>query len=161
MALPLLEPGRPILDAGSGVGIPGLPLALTGPARPVYLVEPRSACIGLIHWLLSGLPRLNARTVPRRIQSLRLHDLPRVQVVTRAALDWPALEATAYPDDGPVLRWSGPDVDPPPTTPDWVSTRITVHWKGLDQEFLWWGPEEVFHVKHSYWKEQPLTIQTA
>lgn len=153
MAGPLLQPGRPILDIGTGVGLPGLPLALAQPALPVVLVEPRARCIGLIHWVLDQLPPVNVRVIRSDAASLPDHRLPPCQVLTRAALDWPGLRECFYPGGHPMIRWSGPDVELPPRAPGWTGRRLTVTWEQSRQEFCWWGPDRLFHVKQSAWED--------
>lgn len=162
MALPLLVAGRAVLDIGTGVGLPGLPLALARPARPTILVEPRPQCIGLIHWLLDRLPPLNVTVRQSKAQSLNRHTLPPCQVVTRAALDWSLLASGFSPDSHPILRWSGDTVENPPARADWVDRRCTIHWNTTHQEIIWWGPDTVFHVKQNHWNNitGPVTVET-
>ncbi|MFB6226849.1 MAG: hypothetical protein ABEH89_00820, partial [bacterium] len=64
------------------------------------------------------------------------------------ALDWQGLRQAFYPDRGPILRWSGPDVTRPPDTPLWSGHRVRVDWQNRTQLFDWWGSGELFHVKH-------------
>jgi hypothetical protein len=151
LAFPLLKFGRAVLDAGTGIGIPGLPLVLLEPARPMHLVEPRQGCIGLINWITSKLPPLNLNIHPQQLESLRSERLPPTQVVTRSALDWSSLRQFVPTNEGPIIRWSGPSVAHPPNRPAWTSTRLRVHHDRFDQEFIWWGPTELFHVKQTHW----------
>jgi hypothetical protein len=151
LALPLLKAGRAVLDAGTGVGIPGFPLSLTAPARPMHLVEPRQGCIGLINWISGELPPLNLTIHPHRLESVRPEGLPRTQVVTRSALDWGPLDEFVPDSEGPVLRWSGPSVEAPPEREGWTGARLRVHLDRFNQEFLWWGSTRLFHVKQNHW----------
>lgn len=153
LASPLLVEGRSLLDAGTGVGLPGLPLALSAPARRVDLVEPRSGCVGLLHWLIDRLSPLNPRVHEVRLSEVPFHRLPRFQVVTRAALDWSSLRAALPDRAAPILRWSGPSVDPPPSREHWEAHRLRVSWRSTQQEVFWWGPTALFHVKQTRWTE--------
>jgi len=121
MAQPLLFSGRTLLDAGTGVGLPGLPLSLS--------VDSRND----------------------RLNRVNFHRLPPVQLVTRAALDWSDL-SNALPDStAPIVRWGGPKVPPPPKRSDWIRRAVRVTWNAVHQEFYWWGPEKMFHVKQNHW----------
>ncbi len=141
----LFREGRPLLDAGSGVGIPGLPIALAGPARPVHLVEPRTRCVSLIRWLLQRLPPITVQLHSRRYEDVPPSSLPEVQVITRSALDWSAL-IDSPPSWGPIVRWAGPDVPLPPERPGWLARRL--RWQGEQAAtVIWWGSDELFHVK--------------
>lgn len=151
MVVPLLLEGRSLLDAGTGVGLPGLPVALTAPARPVHLIEPRSACVGLLRWLIDQLPRLNLTLHQVPLRRVTFSRLPPVQVLTRSALDWSTLRAAVPEDCGPIIRWSSPEVPLPPERSDWTTHRIRVSWEKHTQEFVWWGPRTMFHVKQSHW----------
>lgn len=155
MAQPLLLSGRSLLDAGTGIGLPGLPLSLSSPARPTILVEPRTRCIGLIHWLLEELPTLSLQLLNHRLETVNFHRLPPVQLVTRAALDWTQLSDNLPESTAPLIRWSGPNVPPPPKRPGWIRRSIRVIWNDHQQAFYWWGPEELFHVKQSHWSSAP------
>ena len=63
LALPVLGVHGPIVDLGSGCGVPGIPLALALPERPVVLLESRQrkaeALAGLVDELGLG-PRVQA-----------------------------------------------------------------------------------------------------
>lgn len=148
---PLLRAGRSILDVGSGVGIPGLPLALAAPARPVWLVEPRTRPVALIRWILNKLPPLHVFLDPVRLESVPFYKRPPLQAVTRAALDWDQLREALPADTDPLIRWAGERVAPPPAQPDRTALRITVRHESLSQTFYWWGSRRLFHVKQSLW----------
>lgn len=153
-ARPLLCGGRGLMDAGSGVGVPGLALALADPARPTWLVEPNARNLALMRWLMTDLPPSNTQLIDRPLEEVAFHRLPRVQVVTRAALSWETLQSALPGRAGPVVRWSGPDVSLPPDRSDWTACRITVRVNSRAQTLDWWGPTPLFHVKHSRWRKR-------
>lgn len=151
-ARPVLCGGRALMDAGSGVGVPGLALALADPARPTWLVEPKARNVALMRWLLARLPPLNTRLFARPLQEVPFHRLPRLQLVTRAALSWETLRSALPARTGPLVRWSGPDVPPPPDRTGWTACRLTVRVDSQAQTLDWWGPTALFHVKHARWR---------
>lgn len=151
MAEPLLQDEQSVIDVGSGVGIPGLPLALLSPDRSMYLLEPRQACIGLIHWLINQLPDINTRVIEDKIQDVNFTNYPSLNVLTRAALDWDTLSTALPENNGPIIRWSGPDVDSPPKKSGWIHKRLSVHYDRFSQEFIWWGPESIYERKIKEW----------
>ncbi|MFB6356377.1 MAG: RsmG family class I SAM-dependent methyltransferase [bacterium] len=147
---PLLSAGRPIMDIGTGVGIPSLPLAIADPARPIIAVEPREECISLLHWLLSFINNTHVRTHCSTLQNIPLHCIPPAQVVARSSLDWDELlmdDTSRYP----YVRWSGPNVPEPPDREGWVHRTINCTHSLVYQSFDWWGPREMFHVKQHLW----------
>ncbi len=154
-ARPLLRAGRPLLDVGSGAGLPGLALALADPARPVYLLEPRRRNVALIRWLLGRLGPLNVTVLPRPLEALDPHSLPGFQVVSRAALDWKTLDRQLPEGAQPRVRWVGPRVSPPPDRPGWTARRWVAHPESTRQTLEWWGETALFHVKHPRWECLP------
>lgn len=157
VVLPLLDVDRPVLDVGSGVGIPGLPLGLAEPSLSLTLLEPRQQCIALIRWLLSRFKELdlNPSLLASSIEEASLPGTPGQQVLTRAALDWSTLTDHLPETYGPIIRWSGPDVPDPPTRTDWTHIRLDCSPPCLSepQQLLWWGPTDLFHVKQSSWSD--------
>lgn len=151
-ARPLLRAGRAVLDVGSGAGLPGLPLALADPARPVFLLEPRPRNVALLRWLVGRLPPLNVTVLPRDLEGLALHRLPPVQVVSRAALDWETLERELPGEAAPRVRWVGPQVPSPPDRAGWRAVRWVARVGSTRQTLEWWGPRALFHVKHHRWR---------
>lgn len=155
LARPLLSRGRALLDVGSGVGVPGLVLALADPARPVFLLEPKTRCTALIRWLLEKLPPLNLRILPHRLEELDFTRLPPVQALTRGALDWTLLDRHLPPRVDPILRWAGSRVEPPPSHPRRLGLRLRLTTSQCQQTFYWWGTPRLFHVKQSAWESRP------
>ena len=69
----------PLLDLGSGVGMPGIPLAITLPERPIFLVERRSRRSTFLKLAVSQLKLDNATVYSKDVRSLAS---PPVQTVT-------------------------------------------------------------------------------
>lgn len=55
LPLGVATPEGPLLDAGSGAGLPGIPLALALPEVAVHLVEPRKKRVEFLHLALAEL----------------------------------------------------------------------------------------------------------
>ena len=155
LVLPLLEPKKPVIDLGSGVGIPGLILAIANPEQKIYLLEPKTKSIALLRWLLNRLPCENVEIIHARAADANLNGYPPLQVVTRAALDWEQIDRSCPDSFDPRIRWSGPSVEPPPSSPQRISVLLTANHKGIRQQFYWWGKEKLFHVKQSEWDSIP------
>jgi hypothetical protein len=102
-------------------------------------------------WLINQLPPLSIKIHPCHLQKKLFTGISTVQVVTRSALDWETLADQVPEENGPIIRWSGPTVEPPPERVEWVSRRLRVHYDRFSQEFIWWGPQSLFHVKQNHW----------
>ena len=84
LALPFLDGGGPLADVGSGGGVPGIPLAMALPERPVVCIESRerkAAALGQLVETLGLGPRVQA---VRARAELWLADHAVDTVVTRA-----------------------------------------------------------------------------
>lgn len=153
---PLLSPDLPLLDIGTGVGVPGIPLTLVNPDRPLHLVEPRVGCIGILRWLCSRLGLDDVSIYPDPFENVDFPQNVEFQAVTRATLDWDFFFSDSYPLTY-LIRWSGPSVSPPPAREGWVAVHVELSPPFLSdqQEVIWWGEEQLFHVKHSEWDDCP------
>jgi 16S rRNA (guanine527-N7)-methyltransferase len=61
--LTVLKPKPPIVDVGSGAGLPGIPIAIAQPDRPVILLEPRAKRAEFLRGAIERLEIGNARVV--------------------------------------------------------------------------------------------------
>ena len=64
-----LEPQHQILDVGSGVGLPGIPLAIQFPNYPITLVERRQKRAGFLKIVVSQLELENVTVVAEDVTS--------------------------------------------------------------------------------------------
>ncbi len=71
---PLLSPSERILDIGSGVGLPGIPLAIAFPKHQVTLVERRQKRASFLRLVVGQLELANVIVVSDNVQ--RFQDAP-------------------------------------------------------------------------------------
>jgi len=117
-ALPLLDPGRRVIDLGSGAGFPGMVLAAARPDLKVWLVEARHK---KTVFLESAARRaaLSCSVLNVRVSASLPEDFPdAVDILTVRALrlgpqEWSALTCRMG-RNGRILRWAGPAAPPPP-----------------------------------------------
>jgi hypothetical protein len=150
VALPFLDSDEHVLDVGTGVGIPGIPLALCQRSPSITLLEPRSECVALARWLMDRCLERDLPVIQSTYEDAELTEKDVNLLISRAALDWTTLR-THSPGPIPILRWTGPDVAEPPDDPDWTFIRVQAHPERLSspQELTWWAPDSMFHVKQS------------
>lgn len=83
--LAVLDPRRPLLDVGSGGGLPGIPAAITAPACAVTLVEPRARRASFLRHVVAKL------ALPCEVREARAEELEArgfASAVSQAV--WPA-----------------------------------------------------------------------
>ena len=106
------EPRGPAVDVGSGVGAPGVPLAIAAPGRPWRLIEPRRLRSAFLEEVVRELG-LDAEVVPLTAEAAaRDPRLARThQVATARALAAPeralSLCTPLVRPQGVVLLWVG------------------------------------------------------
>jgi 16S rRNA (guanine527-N7)-methyltransferase len=101
----IMEPRLPLVDVGSGGGIPGLVVAAFAPDRVVLLVEPRAKRAAFLRTAAHAL-RLSQVTVVRDRWPLSRLQGP-VQVVSRAVVSplvWPSMALEGGTDVEGVIR---------------------------------------------------------
>jgi 16S rRNA (guanine527-N7)-methyltransferase len=69
--LDLLGDG-PCVDVGSGAGLPGIPLAIAGPARRWHLLEPRRQRAAFLEEVVRELGLANVEVLPLRAEEAAL-----------------------------------------------------------------------------------------
>lgn len=152
---PLLAKDRPIIDIGSGVGLPAIPLALAEPDRDVIIVEPNRRAHSLSHWLLSKLPEVNVHHEETTLEAFDFSSTPDAQLVSRATFSFKQLTTGVPGGIEPVIKWSGGDSETKFTPTRDKFVKITVEYEQLTQRFLWAAAEKMFHVKQKDWAELP------
>lgn len=115
----------PMLDIGSGAGLPAIPVAATWPEGRILCVESRSKRVSFIRHAARTLGLQNVRAVCARAEEVVAVD-PSLKssfgsVTARAVADVPTLLALAGPflaEGGRVLLGRGGEETPP--TPGWT-----------------------------------------
>lgn len=102
-------PAGALLDIGAGAGLPGLPIAILQPERPVTLVEPNGKKIRFMRQVCLELALENVTLEPRRIEALEPavpFDAAICRAFTDAATFW-ALAAPHVRETAPVIAMKG------------------------------------------------------
>ncbi|MEW6490770.1 MAG: RsmG family class I SAM-dependent methyltransferase [Thermodesulfobacteriota bacterium] len=123
----LVPPAFPLLDIGSGAGLPAIPIALCFPGTPVFCLEPLAKRVSFLRHAarVLGLPALH-------VLAARMEDTSRhpqllgsfATATARAVADPAALLAGARPflrPDGQAFLLRGPE--PPPEISGWELLR--------------------------------------
>lgn len=85
LVAPHLTASQPLLDIGSGVGFPAIPLALAFPEHRIYLVERRQRRAGFLKMVAGQLGLRNVTVVASDVQALSPADIS-FSVVTAQAV---------------------------------------------------------------------------
>lgn len=124
----LAPPAFPLLDIGSGAGLPAIPVALRFPGEPVFCLEPLAKRVSFLRHAVRTLGLTAVQVIAARTEEVgRLH--PHLQgffaaATARAVSDPVALLASARP----FLRWDGIAFlllgpEPPPAAAGWKLFR--------------------------------------
>lgn len=105
-------PGTIIIDAGSGGGLPGLPLAILNPDCLFYLCDSTQKKMKAVDDMVSALGLSNVQTLPVRLESLRLQAdfvIARGLAETKQIIQWTrhllsAKEKNAVPNGWILLK---------------------------------------------------------
>ncbi|HSH69866.1 MAG TPA: 16S rRNA (guanine(527)-N(7))-methyltransferase RsmG [Deferrisomatales bacterium] len=124
-----LPPRFPLLDIGSGAGLPGIPLALLHPQGTILCMEPRIKRVAFLRHACRVLALNNVQVIAERTSGALLADPSLAHCVltatARAVADVPSLLEAAAPFLAPegrvVLPRGGEDKSPPP--PGWERSR--------------------------------------
>lgn len=102
----------PLVDMGSGPGLPGIPLAIARPDLPMILAEPRGARVEFLREVVGRLGLANVEVFAGKVNARFPH---RVRgVITRAVATIPETldrVARAIEPGGRMLFMKGPDCD--------------------------------------------------
>ena len=106
--VPWLPEGA-LLDIGTGAGLPGLPIAIAQPQRPVTLLEPNNKKVRFLRQACLALKLDNVTLVAERIEDFDPPQ-PFAAAICRAFTDaagfW-AVAATRVADNAPVIAMKG------------------------------------------------------
>ena len=83
--VPWLPDGR-LVDIGSGAGLPGLPVAIAQPQRPVTLIEPNGKKVRFLRQACLTLALHNVTIVPERVEDV-VAEAPFKVAICRAFTD--------------------------------------------------------------------------
>lgn len=89
--------GKTVLDVGSGVGLPGVVVAICRPASRVVLAEPRARRAGFLRWALWRLGLGNAEVRRERAEELRAAGQAFDRVLARALAAFPRAAELCLP----------------------------------------------------------------
>lgn len=114
--VPWLPDGH-LVDIGTGAGLPGLPIAIAQPQRPVTLVESSGKKVRFLRQVCLTLALENVTIVPARIEDV-VSEEPYAAAICRAFTDaegfW-ALASRLIDDAGQVIAMKGrPGTEPLP-----------------------------------------------
>jgi 16S rRNA (guanine527-N7)-methyltransferase len=112
LVLNFLEPPSPLLDMGTGAGLPGIPLKIARPGLEVILAEPRGARVEFLNRVvqelgLKGIEVFGGKVGPR-------FDRKVAAVITRAVASIPETldrVVNCLDPDGTVILMKGPGCD--------------------------------------------------
>jgi len=114
VALPLLEKEKPpLMDIGSGGGLPGIPLAICCPKRPFFLVETREKKAGFLQEAVRELGLEEVHVIQERVEDLGKNQEFREKmgvVTARGLAPLPSLIELSLPFlrvGGILLAWKG------------------------------------------------------
>ncbi|MGD9570519.1 MAG: 16S rRNA (guanine(527)-N(7))-methyltransferase RsmG [Thermoleophilia bacterium] len=114
LTIPEIASAAALVDVGSGVGFPGLALAVARPDLSVTLVESEQRKADWLHRASAGIP--NVRVVPDRSENLAGRERESFPLVTMRALGpLPVALELAAPlvsVGGAVVAWRGDDAYP-------------------------------------------------
>lgn len=123
----LVPPPFPLLDIGSGAGLPALPVALCFPGAPVFCLEPLAKRVSFLRHAGRVLGLAALHVLPGRMEDASRRPELRgffAAVTARAVADPLVLLAGARPflrEDGQAFLLRGPA--PPPAVPGWELHR--------------------------------------
>lgn len=113
LVLTFLEPPSPLLDMGSGPGLPGIPIKIARPELEMILSEPRKARAEFLRIVCGALGLRNIEIVPRRVGTRLGLRVP--GIISRAVATIPEtldMVATCLEPAGRMIFMKGPGCDP-------------------------------------------------
>lgn len=119
-------PAGPAIDVGSGVGVPGIPLAIADPTRPWRLLEPRHRRAAFLEEVVRQL-ELECEVVAMTAEAAVTDDRLRAAhalVTARALADPPTAFSLSLPlvrHDGVAAVFVGRSAGIPPEAEMWIA----------------------------------------
>ncbi len=106
----------PVLDVGSGGGLPGIPIAIIHRDREVYLCEPREKRTIFLKEVKRQLGLSNVYVINKRIEDIKSVEIPPVGIsITRATgIDEQFVRESSrlLANDGIIIKMAGPNNEP-------------------------------------------------
>ncbi|HEX7951447.1 MAG TPA: 16S rRNA (guanine(527)-N(7))-methyltransferase RsmG [Burkholderiales bacterium] len=121
-------PAGNLVDVGSGAGLPGIPIAISCPGRPVTLVDSNSKKGAFLKQAVTELDLQTVRVVTERAETFRPSDLFRI-VISRAfsdLADFVKFAGHLCATDGVMVAMKGlrPDDELAKLPPSWAASKI-------------------------------------
>lgn len=124
-ALGVREGDGRAVDAGSGAGLPGIPIAIARPQLEVTLVEPRQARIAFLELAVERLDLRNVRVTRGRVESLEAEafDVAFARAFAPLHDAWARLRGALAPS-GRLVFFAGSSTEIPLTLDGAVSIQV-------------------------------------
>lgn len=121
-------PAGNLVDVGSGAGLPGIPIAIACPGRPVTLVDSNSKKGAFLKQAVTELHLHTVRVVTERVETFRPSDLFRI-VISRAfsdLADFVKFAGHLCATDGVMVAMKGlrPDDELAKLPSSWAASKI-------------------------------------
>ena len=123
-AVPHLGAAASLIDAGSGAGIPGVPIAVARPDLPVTLVDPRRQRVAFLELVRDELALTALDVRQGRAQSVGIEaDVVTARALGDAMATWEATSRLLRLG-GRLIYWAGGTFDPGRDSPAGASVEV-------------------------------------
>jgi 16S rRNA (guanine527-N7)-methyltransferase len=135
-----------VLDAGSGAGLPGVPIAIARPDCQVRLVEPRSRRAAFLELVVERLAIQNIRVTLERVEATsEAADVALARALAGPAASWDLVERSLR-SGGSLIYWAGRSWDREGPAD---LARLPVEWRICSPaSFPWQGPLVMMGRRH-------------
>ena len=125
-AVPHLGAAVSLIDAGSGAGIPGVPIAVARPDLAVTLLEPRRQRVAFLELVRDDLGLASVTVRQGRAESVDDRaDVVAARALGDASATWEATARLLTPG-GRVFYWAGGTFDPRRDRPSGASVELVI-----------------------------------